>query len=129
MLKERNVESVKAAKEERLRETRNAMHAMQTKLDDQLKIKLDALNGNEIFYYFHQISFFEHYFYIVQRLQFSRETELIEHVLQDIEHRVQTSGKAEVIIKQQDLLNSIQMIYRKPMTSFVTTPIPCDFPR
>ena len=66
--------------------------------------------------------------YLVQRLQFSRETELIEHVLQDIEHRVSTSGKAEVILKQQDLLNLIQMIYRKPMTSFVTTPIPCDFP-
>ena len=68
-------------------------------------------------------------FVIVQRLQFSRETELIEHVLQDIEHRVSTSGKAEVILKQQDLLNSIQLICRKPMTSFVTTPIPCDFPR
>jgi tripartite motif-containing protein 37 len=65
----------------------------------------------------------------VQRLQFSRETELIEHVLQDVEYRVSTSGKAEVIGKQQDLLNSIQMIYRKPMTSFVTTPVPCDFPR
>ena len=64
-----------------------------------------------------------------QRLQFSRETESIEQVLQEIEHRVSTSGKAEVIGKQQDLLNSIQMIYRKPMTSFVTTPIPCDFPR
>ncbi|CAF1442576.1 unnamed protein product [Adineta ricciae] len=105
---ERNVESVKAAKDERFRETRNAMHVMQAKLDEQLKIKLDALN--------------------VQRLQFSRETELIEHVLQDIEHRVSTSGKAEVIGKQQDLLNSIQMIYRKPMASFVTTPVPCDFP-
>ncbi|CAF4530792.1 unnamed protein product [Rotaria socialis] len=42
---ERNVESVKAAKDERLRETRNAMHVMQAKLDEQLKIKLDALNG------------------------------------------------------------------------------------
>lgn len=67
--------------------------------------------------------------YLVQRLQFSRETELIENVLQDIENRVSTSGKAEVIVKQQELLNSIQTIYRKPMTSFVTTPVPCDFPR
>ena len=64
-----------------------------------------------------------------QRLQFTRETESIDNVLQEIEHRVSTSGKAEVIGKQQDLLGSIQMIYRKPMTSFVTTPIPCDFPR
>lgn len=44
-LQERNVESVKIAKDERLRETRNAMHVMQAKLDEQLKIKLDALNG------------------------------------------------------------------------------------
>jgi tripartite motif-containing protein 37 len=120
------VESVKAAKDERLRETRNAMHVMQAKLDEQLKIKLDALNGIENYSSNKNVNSF---FSIVQRLQFSRETELIEHVLQDIEHRVSTSGKAEVIIKQQDLLNSIQMIYRKPMTSFVTTPVPCDFPR
>ncbi len=39
------MESVKSAKDERLRETRNAMHVMQAKLDEQLKIKLDALNG------------------------------------------------------------------------------------
>ena len=39
------MESVKAAKDERFRETRNAMHVMQAKLDEQLKIKLDALNG------------------------------------------------------------------------------------
>ena len=44
-LKERNVESVKAAKDERLRETRNAMHVMQARLDEQLKTKLDTLNG------------------------------------------------------------------------------------
>jgi tripartite motif-containing protein 37 len=102
------------------------MHVMQAKLDEQLKIKLDALNGILNICFNH---IFINCFFLVQRLQFSRETELIEHVLQDIEHRVSTSGKAEVIIKQQDLLNSIQMIYRKPMTSFVTTPVPCDFPR
>lgn len=119
------MESVKAAKEERLRETRNAMHLMQAKLDEQLKIKLDALNGNVPSD--HSTSAFLSS--LEQRLQFTRETESIERVLQEIEHRVSTSGKAEVIGKQQDLLNSIQMIYRKPMTSFVTTPIPCDFPR
>ena len=103
------------------------MHVMQAKLDEQLKVKLDALNGMYIDNMKKII--YSNLFYLVQRLQFSRETELIEHVLQDIEHRVSTSGKAEVIGKQQDLLNSIQMIYRKPMTSFVTTPVPCDFPR
>ena len=103
------------------------MHVMQAKLDEQLKIKLDALNST----YPKSCSFETDLLFsiLAQRSQFSRETELIEHVLQDIEHRVSTSGKAEVILKQQDLLNSIQMIYRKPMTSFVTTPVPCDFPR
>jgi hypothetical protein len=136
------------------------MHVMQAKLDEQLKVKLDALNGtyiksikkviyigilgevverclnmkekifsNPIICYFDFYIYICHLIYLVQRLQFSRETELIEHVLQDVEYRVSTSGKAEVIGKQQDLLNSIQMIYRKPMTSFVTTPVPCDFPR
>lgn len=103
------------------------MHVMQAKLDEQLKIKLDALNGILKIILIKLLYLL--FFVIVQRLQFSRETELIEHVLQDIEHRVSTSGKSEVILKQQDLLNSIQMIYRKPMTSFVTTPVPCDFPR
>ena len=73
-----------------------------------------------------EIGFF---FFVEQRRQFTCETESIENVLQEINHRVSTSGKAEVIGKQQDLLGSIQTIYRKPMTSFVTTPIPCDFPR
>ena len=44
-MQERNVESVKSAKDERFRETRNAMHVMQAKLEEQLKVKLDALNG------------------------------------------------------------------------------------
>ncbi len=57
---ERNVESVKAAKDERLRETRNAMHVMQAKLDEQLKIKLDALNGmKESIVYHHSFPFFD----------------------------------------------------------------------
>lgn len=126
--KERNVESVKNAKEERMRETQNAIQLIQAKLNEQLKIKLDALNGSaQHTKAIRTLSLKS--FPIEQRLQFSHEIESIEQVLQDIEHRVSTSGKAEVICKQQDLLNAIQMIYRKPMTSFVTTPIPCDFPR
>lgn len=43
--KERNVENVKIAKDERFREIRNIMHAMQTKLEEQFKNKMDVLNG------------------------------------------------------------------------------------
>jgi hypothetical protein len=44
-LKERNAENVNIAKGESLRETRNALHAIQAKLDEQFKTRLDALNG------------------------------------------------------------------------------------
>jgi hypothetical protein len=57
------------------------------------------------------------------------ETEIIEHALHDIEHRISNNGKVEVIDKQQDLLNSIQMICRKPITRFIKKSISCDFPK
>jgi hypothetical protein len=43
--KERNVEQVQAGRDERFREIRNSMHIMQDKLNEQVKNKLDALNG------------------------------------------------------------------------------------
>ncbi|CAF1141811.1 unnamed protein product [Rotaria sp. Silwood1] len=105
---ERNVENVKAAKDERFREIRNVMYAMQAKLDEQCKIKLNILNA--------------------QRIKLSCESELIEKSLHDIEHRISNNGKAEVIDKQQDLLNTIKMICTKSETSFVPTSISYDFP-
>ncbi|CAF0974130.1 unnamed protein product [Adineta ricciae] len=104
---ERNVENVKMAKDERYREIHNVMQTMQAKLEEQFKIKMDALNA--------------------QRTQLSEETELIEHTLHNIEVRLSNNGKAEVINKQQDLLESIQSICQKPMINYVTTPITCDF--
>ncbi|UJR08618.1 hypothetical protein I4U23_012877 [Adineta vaga] len=104
---ERNVENVKLAKDERLREIHNVIQTMQMKLDEQYKIKMDVLDA--------------------QRSQLSDETELIERTLHNIEHRLSTNGKAEVINKQQDLLDSIQVICQKPMINYVTTPISSDF--
>jgi hypothetical protein len=57
------------------------------------------------------------------------ETERIEHTLHDIEQRISSNGKADVIGGQQDLINSIEMLCRKPMINFITTPISCEFPR
>ncbi|CAF1252060.1 unnamed protein product [Adineta steineri] len=105
---ERNVENVKIARDERFKEIINIMQTIQSKLDEQFKIKMDALDA--------------------QRAQLSSETELIEHSLHDIEHRISTNGKVEVISKQQDLLNTIQTICQKPMINFRTSPISCDFP-
>ena len=39
------MDHVKSAKDERSREILSTMQAMQAKLDEQFKIKLDALNG------------------------------------------------------------------------------------
>jgi hypothetical protein len=66
---------------------------------------------------------------IAQHVEFSRETDLIERTLHEIEHRISITGKAEIIDKQKDLLNSIKMIYQKPMRNFFHTPISCNFPR
>ncbi|CAF1578515.1 unnamed protein product [Rotaria magnacalcarata] len=44
-------------------------------------------------------------------------------------YRLFSNGKAEFIDKQQDLLDSIQIIHEKSKTIFVPTPISYDFPR
>ena len=45
LLQERNVESVKSAKDERVREIRNAVELMIARLESQLKSKLLTLMG------------------------------------------------------------------------------------
>lgn len=107
--KEKNVEKLKTTRDERCRELQNAMYTMQIKLEEQFQNKFDDLNGKMI--------------------QISCETELIEHTLHDIEYQISTTSKAEIISKQKDLLNSIKIICRKPITTFIPTPISYDFPR
>jgi hypothetical protein len=97
---------------------------MQLKLDEQFQTKLDALNGKLM----NILTFdLDNLFITVQHAQYSRETELIERTLHDIEHRITTNGKAEVIGKQKDLLNSIKTLCRKSIANFI--PISYDFPR
>lgn len=112
------------AKDERYREIHNVMQTMQAKLEEQFKIKMDALNGK-----INHVNCSVYHYLLAQRTQLSEETELIEHTLHNVEVRLSTNGKAEVITKQQDLLESIQSICQKPMINYVTTPITCDFLR
>ncbi|XP_074643810.1 E3 ubiquitin-protein ligase TRIM37-like [Tubulanus polymorphus] len=104
---ERNVESVKNAKDERVREIRNAVELMIARLESQLKSKLLTLMG--------------------QRSQLTQETELIESVLQEVEHQLRCSSKNELIGKSLELLQMFTQVHRKPMASFVTAPVPADF--
>ncbi|KAI0223232.1 E3 ubiquitin-protein ligase TRIM37, partial [Lamellibrachia satsuma] len=104
---ERNVDSVKTAKDERVREIRNAVELMIARLESQLKSKLFILMG--------------------QRNQLTQETELLESVLQEVEHQKRTRSKQELISKSTDLLRMFEQVHRKPMASFVTTPVPSNF--
>lgn len=104
---ERNVEAVRNAKDERVREIRNAVEMMIARLDTQLKNKLITLMG--------------------QKTSLTQETELLESLLQEVEHQLRSCSKSELITKSSEILMMFQQVHRKPMASFVTTPVPPDF--
>ncbi|KAM8813051.1 E3 ubiquitin-protein ligase TRIM37 [Rhynchonycteris naso] len=104
---ERNVEAVRNAKDERVREIRNAVEMMIARLDTQLKNKLVTLMG--------------------QKTSLTQETELLESLLQEVEHQLRSCSKSELISKSSEILMMFQQVHRKPMASFVTTPVPPDF--
>jgi len=106
---ERNVESVRAAKDERVREIRNAVELMIARLDSQLKAKLLTLMG--------------------QKNSLTQETEQLEALLQEIEHQLHSCTRSELITKSGDLSRMIHQVRKKPMASFVTAPVPADFQR
>ncbi|KAM6907357.1 E3 ubiquitin-protein ligase TRIM37 isoform 1-T1 [Xenentodon cancila] len=104
---EKNVEAVRGAKDERVREIRNAVEMMIARLDNQLKNKLITLMG--------------------QKTSLTQETELLESLLQEVEHQLHSCSKSELISKSPEILLMFQQVHRKPMQSFVTTPVPPDF--
>lgn len=98
---ERNIESVKGAKDERVREIRNAVELMVTRLENQLKNKILTLMS--------------------QRNKLSQETETMENLMQDVERDVRNRTKSDLISRQQEIVQKcIQLANRKPMASFVT---------
>ncbi|XP_069365508.1 uncharacterized protein [Maniola hyperantus] len=104
---ERNVESVRSAKDERVREIRNAVELMISRLDSALKAKLLTLMG--------------------QKNSLTQETEQLEHLLQEVDHQLHTSTRSELIAKSSELSKMIHQVRKKPMASFVTAPVPADF--
>uniref|UniRef100_A0A1B6LNJ5 RING-type domain-containing protein n=1 Tax=Graphocephala atropunctata TaxID=36148 RepID=A0A1B6LNJ5_9HEMI len=104
---ERNVESVRSAKDERVREIRNAVELMIARLDSQLKAKLLTL--------------------MAQKSSLTQETEQLEALLQEIEHQLHTRKRSEFIAHSAELSRMIHLVRKKPMASFVTAPVPADF--
>lgn len=104
---EQNVEIVRSAKDEKVREIRNAVELMVSRLDAQLKVKLISL--------------------MRQKNALTLETEQLEHLLQEIEHQLNSCSRSQLISKSPELLKMINQIRSKPMASFSCTPIPADF--
>lgn len=100
---------MRAAKDERVREIRNAVELMIARLDSQLKAKLLTLMG--------------------QKNSLTLETEQLEALLQDIEQQLHTCSRSELIARSAELSHIIYQVRKKPMISFVTAPVPADFPR
>merc|ERR1719186_463814 len=104
---ERNVEAVRAAKDERVREIRNAVELMIARLDAQLKSKLLTLMG--------------------QKNSLTQETEQVEQLLSEIETQLHSASKGQLIAKSAALLQTAVAANKKPMASFVTAPVQPDF--
>ncbi|GAB6030286.1 hypothetical protein CHUAL_005961 [Chamberlinius hualienensis] len=104
---EKNVESVRQAKDEKCREIHNAVELISNRLESQLKSKLLTLMG--------------------QKNSLTQETEQLETLLQELEQKLQSSSKSDLINSSHDLLQNIKQVYRKPMGSFVTAAVPADF--
>jgi len=62
-----------------------------------------------------------------QKNALTQETELLESLLQEVEHQLQVCTKNSLIDKSTELMQMFEQVQRKPMASFVTASIPADF--
>ena len=67
--------------------------------------------------------------FIGQKNSLTQETELLESLLQEVEHQLRSCTKSELIAKSGELLQMFTQVHRKPMASFVTAPVPASFMR
>ncbi|RNA39159.1 E3 ubiquitin- ligase TRIM37 [Brachionus plicatilis] len=105
---ERNIESVRGAKDERVREIRNAVELMVARLENQLKNKILTLMN--------------------QRNKLSQETESMETMIIDVERELRTKTKSELISKQMEVVQKCQLLTsRKPMISLLSSNSLNDF--
>ncbi|XP_073984979.1 E3 ubiquitin-protein ligase TRIM37-like isoform X3 [Rhodnius prolixus] len=104
---DRNVELVRNAKDERVREIRNAVETMISRLDGQLKSKLVTLMNH--------------------KSGLTSETEHVESLLHEVEHSLQTKTKSELISTSSDISRMIHQVRKKPMSSFIIPTVPSDF--
>ena len=103
------MDGVTTAKEDRVREIRNGADMMVSRLDSQLKAKLYTLMG--------------------QKNSLIEETDTLTALLAGVENDMRAFKKSELIFKTKEMLNKFSLVWKKPMASFVTAPVPADFTR
>lgn len=105
---ESNMEAIKCAKDEKVREIRNVVEMMVGRLDTQLRFKLLTLTR--------------------QKHSLQSETKQLENLLQEIEHQLATFSKSQMITKSSELLKMINQVRMKPISScYDTTQISAEF--
>lgn len=103
----KNVDSVRNAKDERVREIKNAVEMMIARLETQLKSKILTLMG--------------------QKSQLTQQKELLESLIQEVETKVSEISKSDLISMSSQFLQMFSRVHRQPMASFVSAPVPADF--
>ncbi|KAL5255479.1 hypothetical protein ACHWQZ_G010899 [Mnemiopsis leidyi] len=104
---EKNVETVKFAKEDRELEMRTVYDGMIKKLDSQLKNKLNTLKG--------------------QKNSICNETEFLEKILGTVERELKQKSKSELINSVGHLMDMFSKVHETPMANFASAPVPADF--
>ncbi|PAA62487.1 hypothetical protein BOX15_Mlig024145g1, partial [Macrostomum lignano] len=104
---EKNMESVRQAKDERVREIRNAVELIVTRLESQLKSKLVTL--------------------MTQRGHLAHEAEVLESLLNSVKYEVRVLSRSQLIDRSADILAMFNDFRRQPTSSLVTAPVPAEF--
>ncbi|VDD82417.1 unnamed protein product [Mesocestoides corti] len=104
---ERNISSVKQAKDERVREIRNAVELIVVRLESNLNGKLTTLTA--------------------QRNHLNQETELLDSLLQEVQTQLNSATAANIIFRYPALSAMFAEVHKTPMASFVSTPVPAEF--
>jgi len=104
---ERNVESVRSAKDEKVSEIRHAVELIVSRLDSQLRNKLLSL--------------------VSQKNVLTQETEHLESLLQETEMTLQNESKSQLIKKSGEILCAVDRAQRRALSSFTLHNVPADF--
>lgn len=104
---ERNVESVRTAKDEKVSEIRHAVELVVSRLDSQLRSKLLSLVG--------------------QKNVLTQEIDHLEALLQETETTLQNESKSQLIAKSGEIMSAMDRAERRAFSSFTLHHVPADF--